>query len=46
MFQDKMIVCKDCGQEFTFCASCGVSCKGPFEPRNDRPVYCSDCFRR
>ena len=94
MFQDKMIVCKDCGQEFTFtageqeffaergfqnepqrckscrdtrkggggsssrdnrparqmydavCASCGVSCKVPFEPRNDRPVYCSDCFRR
>ena len=28
------------------CASCGVSCKVPFEPRNDRPVYCSDCFRR
>lgn len=91
MFQDKIIVCKDCGQEFTFtareqefyaekgfdnepqrckpcrdarkgntgrqrrddrpmfeavCASCGATCKVPFEPRNDRPVYCSDCFRR
>lgn len=87
MFQDKIIVCKDCGQEFTFsaseqeffaekgftndpqrckacrdarkgrtgssrpmfdavCAACGKPCKVPFEPRNDRPVYCSDCFRR
>ena len=89
MFQDKVIVCKDCGQEFTFtaseqeffaekgftnepqrckpcrmarkghssngsgrqmydavCSSCGTPCKVPFEPRNDRPIYCSDCYRR
>lgn len=87
MFQDKVIVCKDCGQEFTFtaseqeffaekgftnepqrckpcrmarkgstnggrqmydavCSSCGSPCKVPFEPRNDRPIYCSDCYRR
>ena len=89
MFQDKVIVCKDCGQEFTFtageqefyaekgftnepqrckacrdarkggpragggrqmfdavCSECGKPCKGPFEPRGDRPIYCSDCFRR
>lgn len=91
MFQDKTIVCKDCGQEFTFtaseqeffaekgftnepqrckpcrdarkgssrggqgggrqmfdavCSECGKPCKVPFEPRNDRPIYCSDCFRR
>lgn len=26
------------------CAECGKVCKVPFEPRNDRPVYCSDCF--
>jgi len=26
------------------CASCGQPCKVPFEPRDDRPVYCSDCF--
>ena len=26
------------------CASCGRSCQVPFQPRNDRPVYCSDCF--
>lgn len=96
MFQDKNIVCKDCGQTFTFtageqefyaekgfaqepqrckpcrdarkginrndnrgngnrpqrqlfdvvCSECGRPCKVPFEPRGDRPVYCSDCFRR
>jgi CxxC-x17-CxxC domain-containing protein len=26
------------------CASCGKACQVPFEPRNGRPVYCSDCF--
>lgn len=90
MYNDKNLVCKDCGQEFSFtaneqeffaekgftnepqrcktcrdarkgssretrgarqmydavCADCGKPCKVPFEPRNDRPVYCSDCFRR
>ena len=91
MYNDKTLVCKDCGQEFTFtageqefyaekgftnepqrcrscrnarkgqreareegaprqmfdavCAECGKECKIPFEPKNDRPVYCSDCFR-
>ena len=84
MFQDKTIVCKDCGQEFTFtaneqeffaekgftnepqrckkcrdarksasremfdavCADCGKPCKVPFRPREDRPVYCSECFAK
>ena len=90
MYNDKTLVCKDCGQEFTFtageqefyaekgftnepqrckacrdarkgasrgngggrqmydavCAECGRACKVPFEPRGDRPVYCSDGFRR
>ena len=90
MFSDKTIVCKDCGQSFTFtaseqefyaekgftnepqrckncrtarkqssprgggdrqmydavCAGCGKPCKVPFKPRSDRPVYCSDCFRK
>ena len=87
MYTDKTLVCKECGQEFTFtaseqelyaekgftggpqrckecgarrktaahngtrqmydavCAECGKECKVPFEPRTDRPVYCSDCFR-
>ncbi len=26
------------------CAQCGKDTMVPFEPRNDRPVYCSDCF--
>ena len=91
MYNDKTIVCKDCGQSFTFtaseqefyaekgftnepqrckncrtarkqssprggsgdrqmydavCAGCGKPCKVPFQPRSDRPVYCSDCFRK
>ena len=27
------------------CASCGNEARVPFQPRGDRPVYCSDCFR-
>jgi len=27
------------------CASCNKEAKVPFQPRGDRPVYCSDCFR-
>ena len=89
MYQDKILVCKDCGQQFTFtaseqeffaergfqnepqrckacrdarknargnggerqmydavCSECGKPCKVPFQPRDDRPVYCSDCFSR
>ena len=26
------------------CASCGKDTQVPFEPREGRPVYCSDCF--
>jgi CxxC-x17-CxxC domain-containing protein len=26
------------------CAACGAECEVPFQPRGDRPVYCSDCF--
>ncbi len=90
MYQDKVIVCKSCGQEFTFtageqeyyaekgltnepqrckacrdaakherrnsrgdrqmfdavCAQCGKPCKVPFQPREDRPVLCSDCYSK
>lgn len=28
------------------CAECGRQTEVPFEPRNDRPVYCRDCFSR
>lgn len=90
MFEDKTIVCKDCGQEFTFtageqefyaehgfqnepqrckacrdvkkknsshenntrpmfdaiCSDCGKTCKVPFEPKNDRPIYCWECYSK
>ncbi len=29
-------VCSDCGKETTV----------PFQPRQDRPVYCGDCYRK
>ena len=89
MYEDKTLICRDCGAEFEFtaneqefyaskgftnepqsckscrdarknargnsnggnremfdavCATCGKACKVPFQPRDDRPVYCSDCF--
>jgi CxxC-x17-CxxC domain-containing protein len=28
------------------CAGCGKECEVPFQPRGDRPVYCSDCFAK
>ena len=87
MFEDKTLVCKDCGKEFVWtageqefyasrgfenqpqrckacrdarknatrgerqmfdavCASCGKACKVPCQPREDRPVYCSECFAK
>ena len=85
MYQDKTLVCKECGKEFVFtageqefyagkgvqnepqrgrdcrqarknngqpqremytgvCAACGKEARVPFQPREDRPVYCSDCY--
>ncbi|MGI6686912.1 MAG: zinc-ribbon domain containing protein [Christensenellales bacterium] len=26
------------------CAECGAATKVPFLPRNDRPIYCSECY--
>jgi CxxC-x17-CxxC domain-containing protein len=89
MYQDKTLVCKECGDEFVFtageqefyaekgfvnepqrckacrdkrknsnnnhqgremytavCARCGKEAKVPFKPRDDRPVYCSECFSK
>ena len=73
MFEDKVLVCKECGNEFVFnepqrckpcrdarknaargpreyftatCAMCGGEAKVPFEPKSDRPVYCSECFAK
>ena len=87
MYQDKTIVCKECGEEFIFsageqafyeergfqnepqrckacrdkrknaahspreffaavCANCGKEARVPFQPKSDRPVYCSECFAK
>jgi CxxC-x17-CxxC domain-containing protein len=27
------------------CSSCGQDARVPFEPRGDKPVYCSNCFK-
>ena len=85
MYEDKILTCKECGNEFTFtageqefyaergfqnepqrckacrdarknatrsprefftaiCAECGREAKVPFQPKTDRPVFCSECF--
>ena len=28
------------------CATCGKETQVPFKPRSDKPVYCSDCFKK
>ena len=28
------------------CSDCGKETSVPFEPRQGRPVYCSDCYRK
>ncbi|MCL2546561.1 MAG: zinc-ribbon domain containing protein [Oscillospiraceae bacterium] len=56
-FQNEPQRCKNCRdarknaprvREFfsATCAACGGEAKVPFEPKTDRPVYCSDCFSR
>ena len=56
-FQNEPQRCKNCrdarksasrSREFftATCAACGGEAKVPFEPKTDRPVYCSDCFAR
>lgn len=27
------------------CANCGGIARVPFVPKNDRPIYCSDCYQ-
>lgn len=36
------------GREYhaALCSGCGSQAMVPFQPRNDRPVYCSSCFDR
>ncbi|MFH1484474.1 MAG: CxxC-x17-CxxC domain-containing protein [Chloroflexota bacterium] len=34
-------------QMFTaVCAQCGAEATVPFQPRGDKPVYCSDCYSK
>lgn len=28
------------------CGDCGNQCQIPFKPRDDRPVYCRECFQK
>ena len=28
------------------CSDCGADCEVPFEPKQDRPVYCRECFKK
>ena len=28
------------------CAQCGANTRVPFQPRGDKPVYCSDCYSK
>jgi CxxC-x17-CxxC domain-containing protein len=30
----------------TVCAECGAEAQVPFQPRGDRPVYCSSCYSK
>lgn len=34
------------GMHPAVCATCGKDALVPFEPRNGRPVYCSDCYTK
>ena len=55
-FQNEPQRCKACGdarknnarapREFftAVCAECGREAKVPFQPKTDRPVFCSECF--
>lgn len=57
-FQNEPQRCKECRtarksasranrEYFTAtCAACGAEAKVPFQPREDRPVYCSECFAK
>ncbi len=28
------------------CSECKKECDVPFKPRNDRPIYCKDCYSK
>lgn len=56
-FESEPSRCKDCRTNHKFsrhhkvimyeivCSKCGKIESIPFEPRHDRPVFCSDCYK-
>lgn len=30
----------------TICSSCGKACKVPFVPKDNRPLYCRECYQK
>lgn len=55
-FQNQPTRCKTCRDDRknsrrtremhdAVCASCGKETQVPFIPKNDRPIYCNDCFQ-
>jgi CxxC-x17-CxxC domain-containing protein len=28
------------------CSECKKECEVPFKPRDDRPIYCKDCYSK
>ena len=28
------------------CSSCGQACQVPFQPKEGRPVYCRECYKK
>ncbi len=52
-FQNEPTRCKECRAakknakrelHSAVCAKCGKEAKVPFIPKDDKPVYCSECF--
>ena len=34
------------GSAIVTCDDCGIECRIPFVPKTNKPVYCTDCFRK
>ncbi len=57
-FQNEPLRCRDCRNSrkeairatreihTAVCAECGGEARIPFKPKDDRPVYCSECFAK
>ena len=39
---------RDFGREMhkAVCAECGKECEVPFKPKEGKPVYCRECYRK